>query len=229
MTMRKQYLADLEKIRSEITEMGHKTVQSVEAAVKSLVTLNLDEAEASRQYEKIVDAMNAVIDKDCIITIATQAPAASDVRFIVSSLKIASEIERVADYANNIAKTVQKRLAADSLKPVAGLMDDIETLGMQAAAMLEEAVTAFLNNDADLASSVRAKDAEVNKIYKSLQARLPYIPLHSPEEQFALLEINNCIRYLERVADRATNVAEWVFYIATGFPAAKDKIGAERA
>ena len=223
MTLRKGYVAGLEKIRGEITEMGQKTVSSVEAAVKSLVTLNRSEAEASRQLEKAVDALNAVVDKTCIITIATQAPAATDVRFIVASLKIASEIERVADYANNIAKSVQKRLSADDLKPLARLMPEIEVLGNRAAQMLADAVTAFEQNDAELANSVREQDKEVNKLYKAIQARLPFITVTNPQEQAALLEINNSVRYLERVADRATNVAEWVFYIATGFPAEKLK------
>jgi phosphate transport system protein len=221
--MRKDFLADLEKIRTEIIEMGQKTVHSVEVAVKSLSTLNVNDAEVSRQYEKAVDTLNAVIDKSCIITIATQAPAATDVRFLVASLKIASEIERVADYANNIAKSVQKRLTTEDVKPFHSLMPDIETLGIKAAGLLADAVTAYQTNDAELSNTIRQQDSEINKLHKDIVRRLAFVSLSNAKEQAVLLEINNAVRYLERVADRATNVAEWVFYISTGFPAAKQK------
>ncbi|MCX7779856.1 MAG: phosphate signaling complex protein PhoU [Negativicutes bacterium] len=221
--MRKGYLDELAKIRDEICDMGHKTVLSVEAAVKALTTLNAGDAQESRQYEKAVDTLNALIDKACIVTIATQAPAATDVRFLVASLKIASEIERVADYANNIAKSVQKRLLPEDVRPCLELMPEIEILGRKAAVMMTNAVEAYQKQDAELAGCVREQDAEVNKLRKAIIAKLALLNIGNAKEQAALLEINNAVRYLERVADRATNVAEWVIYIATGFPAQKKK------
>ena len=219
--MRKEYLADLEGIRNEIIVMGDKTAQAIEAAARALMTLDGAEAQAARQYEKAVDSMNAVVDKTCIVTIATQAPAATDVRFIVASLKIASEIERIADYANNIGKTVQKRLTATGMKPVAELMPEMKQLGEGTAQMLRQAMEAFRQSDAGVAAVLSERDKEINAIYKSIQSKLPYVELTTPEEQAAFLEFNNAVRYLERAGDRATNIGEWVFYIATGFPAAK--------
>lgn len=106
-----------------------------------------------------------------------------------------------------------------SLAPVT---DGVTKLGELAAAMLADAIRAYALNDAELATQVRERDAEVNKLNKALIKDILAIAMTNPQNQEAVLEYNVAIRYIERVADRATNIAEGVFYIATGFNV-KDK------
>ncbi|MDF2568736.1 MAG: phoU 2, partial [Sporomusa sp.] len=157
------------------------------------------------------------IDERCITTIATQQPAAVDLRFLVSTIKIANELERVADYANNIAKIVQKKFPRLDLTAVKPLSERITEIGNMAAGMLTDSIKAYECNDADLASQVRERDAVVNKLNKALLKDILEIAIANPNNQEVVLEYSVAIRYIERVADRATNIAEWVFYIATGF------------
>ncbi|WP_425061388.1 Phosphate-specific transport system accessory protein PhoU [Sporomusa carbonis] len=215
--MRANFLQELASIRTEVKEMGDKTTLSVRTAVNSFIGNNAETALRSRQYEKEVDDMYKQIDDRCIATIATQQPAAADLRFLVSSIKIANEIERVADYANNIAKIVQKKFPRMDLAALTPLSEKVKKIGDLAAGMLADAIKAYDVNDANLASQVRERDAEVNKLNKALLKDILNVAVSDPISQEAVLEYNVAIRYIERVADRATNIAELVFYTATGY------------
>jgi phosphate transport system protein len=215
--VRANFLQELADIRESIKTMGERATLSVETAVSSFAANDVSHAAQSRQYEKEVDAMYKEIDEKCIVTMATQQPTAIDLRFLVSSIKIANEIERVADYANNIAKIVQKKFPGLDLTSLAPLADRVSKLGEMAVAMLADSIKAYELKDANLASQVRERDAEVNKLNKQLLKDILNIAVANPGNQEAVIEYNVAIRYLERVADRSTNIAEWVFYIATGY------------
>lgn len=211
------FLQELANIKSLVIDMGEKTTASVLSAVESFTANNAEAALRSRQLEKEVDMMYTNIDEQCIATIATQQPAAADLRLLISSIKIASEIERVADYANNIAKIVQKKFPKMERNAVESLSPRIKALGDLAAQMLADAITAYDSNDANLASQVRERDAVVNQLNKGLIKDLLATAVANPNLQEVVVEYNVAIRYIERVADRATNIAESVFYIATGY------------
>lgn len=215
--MRANFEHELAGIREAVKLMGEKTTLSVITAVNSFAGNNAETAMRSRQYEKEVDSMYKEIDDQCIVTIATQQPAAVDLRFLVSTIKIANELERVADYANNIAKIVQKKFPRLDLTALDPLSEQVIEIGNMAAGMLADSIKAYEANDAALASQVRERDAVVNKLNKALLKEILNIAMTNPNNQEVVLEYNVAIRYIERVADRATNIAEWVFYIATGF------------
>ncbi|WP_371381555.1 phosphate signaling complex protein PhoU [Sporomusa aerivorans] len=215
--LRANFMQELTGIREAIKNMGERATLSVQMAVGSFTTNDVSCAMRSRQYEKEVDAMYKEIDDKCIVTMATQQPAAIDLRFLVSSIKIANEIERIADYANNIAKIVQKKFPGLELSSLAPVSARITKLGDMAVEMLADSIKAYELNDANLASLVRERDVEVNKLNKQLLKDILNIAIDNPGNQEVVLEYNVAIRYIERVADRATNIAEWVFYIATGY------------
>ena len=106
---RKLYSNELAGIKQLTLEMGQKTVDAVRFATQALISNDADIAGKARSLEKEVDVLYRQIDDRCIVSIATQQPMAGDLRFLVSTLKIATEIERIADYANNIAKMVQRK------------------------------------------------------------------------------------------------------------------------
>lgn len=217
MAVRKGYQAEMARIRQVIIDMGEKSVSAIRASVGALAVGKPEMADTARRYEKEVDALYEAIDQELITTIATQQPLASDLRFIVASLKIASEVERIADYGNNIAKIVQKKLAPLDPAPVKLVAETANRMGELAVDMLAGAIKAYATNDADLATQVIERDSDVNKLNKALFRILADTACASETAQEAILEVHTAIRYIERVADRSTNISEWVFYAATGF------------
>ena len=217
MAVRKGYEAEMLRVRRLITDMGGKSVAAVRASIQALVAGKPDQADLARQYEKEIDVLYEAIDEELIVTIATQQPMASDLRFIVASLKIASEIERTADYGNNIAKIVQRKLASLDPEPVKKVADSVQKMGDLATAMLTDAVKAYETNDADLAEQVIERDKAVNALNKSLFRLLTETARADSKGQEVILQVHTAIRYIERVADRSTNIAEWVFYAVTGY------------
>lgn len=217
MIVRKDFEIEMARVRQVITNMGEMSTVSVRSAINALVSGNPSLADLSRQYEKEVDLLYQDMDEELVRTIATQQPLASDLRFVVASLKIATEIERIADYGNNIAKIVQRKLAVLDPEPVKKVADTVSTMGELACAMLTDAVTAYKTNDADLATQVIERDADVNALNKALFRVLAETACADLKSQEAILQVHTAIRYIERVADRSTNVAEWVFYAATGY------------
>ena len=217
MAIRKGYENEMVRVRQVITEMGEKSVASIRAAISALVSGNPEIATLSRQYEKEVDVLYQAMDEELITTIATQQPLASDLRFIVASLKIASEIERTADYGNNIAKIVQKKLTLLDPAPVKRVAETVSRMGDLAVAMLADSIKSYETNDADLANQVIERDAEVNALNRALFRVLAETVSTDAKVLETVLQVHTAIRYIERVADRSTNVAEWVFYSATGY------------
>lgn len=217
MSVRKSYETEMARVRQVITGMGEKSVAAIRSAVGALVAGKPEMADLARHYEKEVDSLYEAMDEELITTIATQQPLASDLRFIVASLKIASEIERTADYGNNIAKIVQKKMALLDPEPVRQVAETVQRMGELATAMLSDAVKAYADNDADLATQVIERDSEVNTLNKALFRVLAETAYANVKSQETILQVHTAIRYIERVADRSTNISEWVFYAATGF------------
>ncbi|MDU4962516.1 MAG: phosphate signaling complex protein PhoU [Sporomusaceae bacterium] len=217
MAVRTGYDSEMARVRQVIAGMGGKALVSVRSAIDALVLNDPALADLSRQYEKEIDLLYQTMDEELIRTIATQQPLASDLRFIVSSLKIASEVERIADYGNNIAKIVQKKLALLDPAPVRQVAATVAEMAQLALAMLADAIKAYEDNDADLATEVIRRDADVNALNKALFRVLAETACADVKAQETILQVHTAIRYIERVADRSTNVAEWVFYSVTGY------------
>ncbi|EGO64269.1 phosphate signaling complex protein PhoU [Acetonema longum] len=223
--VRKEYLNELANIRSTVIGMGEKTVASVLNATSALAERDSEMAAASRQYEKDVDKIYTAVDETCIRTMATQQPAATDLRFLVATMKIATEVERIADYANNIAKIVQKKFPQVDVTHIVPLSPTVKSMGDLAATMLSDAMRAYATNDPDLASEVIGRDDAVDRIRKDLFVKLISNATADAKALEAILELHTAIRYIERVADRSTNIAEWVFYVATGYKMPDEKPG----
>jgi phosphate transport system protein len=222
--VRKEFEGELEVIRSMINQIGEKAASFVAAAVDCLVTLDVEAAKEIRRTEREIDELYRAVDEKCVAIIATQQPMAGDLRLLIASIKIAGEIERIADYANNIAKRVQKKLPDSELGSshhyVSG---SVKTMGEHAVTMLREALRSYQGKDTDLAETVMAKDAVVDALNKSLLNDIINNVVPHSRDQAVVLELHTAIRYIERVADRATNIAEAVFYISTGFPYTKKR------
>ncbi len=217
MNVRKDYDEKLMEISRLINQMGRQTTIFVAGVVEALVVFDGEGARNVRHHESEVDELYRIIDEKCITLIATQQPAAGDLRFLISSVKISGEIERIADYANNIAKIIHKKLPELELRPVSHLGSAIRSMGVLAVEMLADAVQAFENKDRMFVDVAKQRDMEVNKAHRNLFKLMIGTGCPDSNVQTAILELYTAVRYLERVADRAVNIAEWVFYMETGF------------
>ncbi len=214
---RKLYSNELAAIKQLTLEMGHKTVDAVKFAAQALINNDAEIAGKARSLEKEVDGMYRQIDDRCIVSIATQQPMAGDLRFLVSTLKIATEIERIADYANNIAKMVQRKFSAEDMSPTDSMKPAVDIMSREAVSMLAEALAAYEKNDADMAMLVPQRDALVNRLNKDLFRNILAMATVKKYANELAMDFHTAVRYIERVADRSGNIAEYVYYAATGY------------
>ena len=214
---RKLYSNELAGIKQLTLEMGQKTVDAVRFATQALISNDADIAGKARSLEKEVDVLYRQIDDRCIVSIATQQPMAGDLRFLVSTLKIATEIERIADYANNIAKMVQRKFSAEDMSPTDSMKPAVDIMSREAVSMLAEALAAYEKNDADMAMLVPQRDALVNRLNKDLFRNILAMATVKKYANELAMDFHTAVRYIERVADRSGNIAEYVYYAATGY------------
>ena len=214
---RKLYSNELAAIKQLTLEMGQKTVEAVRFAAQALINNDADIAGKARSLEKEVDVLYRQIDDRCIVSIATQQPMAGDLRFLVSTLKIATEIERIADYANNIAKMVQRKFSSEDMSPTDSLKPAVDIMSREAVSMLTEALAAYEKNDADLAMLVPKRDALVNRLNKDLFRNILAMATVKKYANELAMDFHTAVRYIERVADRSGNIAEYVYYAVTGY------------
>lgn len=206
-------ISDIKKI---IRQMGDKTALMLEASVKALTKNDLDAAQRARQYEKEVDSLYQTVDGYCASYLAAKTLSTGDLYFLIATLKISSELERTADYGNNIAKLAQNNfphLDISSFKPLFG---PLEEMSEKAVHMLKNAVDAYETRNEELALKVLESDKFVNILNKKLFKGILASVTVKPWTQEVALDFHIVVRYLERVADRSTNIAEWVFYINSG-------------
>ena len=214
---RKLYSEELANIKNLTLTMGQKTVDAVRFATQALVANDPDMATKARELEKEVDVLYRQVDDRCIVSIATQQPIAGDLRFLVSTLKIATEIERIADYANNIAKMVQRKFSNEDMSPTESLKPSVDIMSREALSMLMEALEAYEKNDSDLAALVPKRDALVNRLNKDLFRNILAMATVKKYANELAMDFHTAVRYIERVADRSGNIAEYVYYAATGY------------
>lgn len=214
---RKLYSEELANIKNLTLTMGQKTVDAVRFATQALVANDPDMAAKARELEKEVDVLYRQVDDRCIVSIATQQPMAGDLRFLVSTLKIATEIERIADYANNIAKMVQRKFSNEDMSPTESLKPSVDIMSREALSMLMEALDAYEKNDSDLAALVPKRDALVNRLNKDLFRNILAMATVKKYANELAMDFHTAVRYIERVADRSGNIAEYVYYAVTGY------------
>ena len=213
---RKGYSEEISELKKMNLEMGKKTVVAIKIAAQALLENDVEMAAQVRSLEKEVDVLYQKVDDRCISFIATQQPMARDLRFLVSSIKIATEIERIADYANKIAKKVQRKFSQENMTSIESLKPATDLMALEAASMLEEALHSYEANDAELAVLLNERDAIVNRLKKELLLDAIAMTVINPNSTELAMDYHTTIRYIERIADRAVKIAEFVYYEVTG-------------
>lgn len=208
----KSFDEELEEVRNTIVEMGGLAESQLEASIRSLSERNTELALKTIEADKTVDELENSIDTMSIRLLALRNPVADDLRLVISALKIASLLERVADYAANIAKRVIALNLAPSIAPVSA----IPRMGEMVRRMIDDTLTAYSSGDADLAYDVWSRDQDVDQLYNSMFRELLTFMMEDPRSITSCTHLIFMAKNIERIGDHMTNISEIVIYQVTG-------------
>ncbi len=208
----KAFDEDITRLRGLIAEMGGLAEVAIGEAMDALVRHDVELAKEVVARDKHLDVKEMEVDKLAVRVIALRAPMADDLREVIAALKIAGMLERIGDYAKNIAKRVgeiegRKRFEPLTLLPA---MADI------ARSMVHDVMTAYAARDSEAAKDVVARDDKVDSFYNSIFRNLVSYMMENPGTISSAAQLLFVARNLERIGDHATNIAEMVHYAASG-------------
>ncbi|MCD6583944.1 MAG: phosphate signaling complex protein PhoU [Candidatus Omnitrophica bacterium] len=210
--MERRFDEELKELKQKLIETSELVKRMIKNAVESLKERNESLIEKVFEDEEKVNMAQIEIDDHALKLIALRQPAASDLRFIISVIKINSDLERMADLAVNIAERNRELLKEPPLKPLI----DVPRMAQIAQGMLEDAIKAFLEKDAELARDICKRDDTVDNINDQIFRELLTYMLSDPKNINRAIKLILVGKYLERIADHSTNIAEDVYYIIKG-------------
>lgn len=208
----KAFDEDITRLRGLIAEMGGLAEVAIHEALDALVRGDVDLAEKVVARDKRIDALETEVDKLAVRIIALRAPMADDLREVIAALKIGGVVERIGDYSKNIAKRVGMIEGRARFEPLTLL----PAMGELASEMVHDVLTAYAARDPDLAREVIATDAKVDAFYNSIFRNLVSHMVENPSTISSAAQLLFVARNIERIGDHATNVAEMVYFAATG-------------
>ena len=203
---------DLDTIRDDVLRLASLVDEQLAFAVKALVERNLDLAHQVNSVDERINQLRYKIEEECMTTIATQQPAASDLRRIITSMHMAVELERMADHASGIATIVLRMGDQPLLKPLL----DIPRMQAVTSEMLNQAMDAYVRTDPDLARRVVLRDDEVDALYNQVLRELLTYMAQDKNTITRAMYLLWVAHNLERTADRVTNLCERIIFSATG-------------
>ena len=208
----KAFDEELGQLRGLVAEMGGLAEQAIGDSLQALVRRDLDAAARIVESDQRIDALEAEIERQVVRLIALRAPMADDLRDILAAMKIAGVVERMGDYAKNIAKRVPVIADTPGIEPLSIL----PAMGRLAAEMVRDALDAYAARDARAAVAVCARDRAVDDFYNSLFRTLLTHMMENPHTISAAAHLLFIAKNLERIGDHATNMAEMIYFAATG-------------
>ena len=203
---------DMDEIRGMIAEMGARAETAVINAMKALNDNDKELATITRAEDKIIDQLETDVEKLVVRTIALRAPMADDLRELVAALKMSAVIERIGDYAKNIAK----RVGLLETKNFLTTNDQLRRMGEIVIEMIRTALDAYAKRDIDLAQAVIARDSDVDQLYKDLFVDFVAFVAKHPTSATEIAHLLFISKNLERVGDHSSTVAEMIYFTETG-------------
>ena len=209
--MRNRFDQQLEKLNVELVTMGALCEDALTYAIRALFDRESDMAERAEEAEKQIDQMEREIESICMRLLLQQQPVARDLRVISSALKMIGDMERIGDQAADIAEIV-KYLKEDDVPNLRHLRE----MSDFAAGMVTASINSFVRQDLDLAKKVILDDDVVDGYFEKVKEALIGFIAEGDRDGAFLLDILMIAKYIERIGDHATNIAEWVVYSITG-------------
>jgi phosphate transport system protein len=208
----KAFDEDINRLRGLISEMGGRAELALTRAMTALNTGDLELAAEVIRDDKRIDALEAEVEVLAVQTIALRAPMADDLREMIASLKIVSVVERIGDYAKNIAKRVALLNESRSIEAIPLLMSMSELV----TSLVRDSLDSFARRDAALAKNVTVRDKPIDDFYNSIFRALVTFMMENPRSISESAHLLFVAKNLERIGDHATNIAEMVHYVVTG-------------
>jgi phosphate transport system protein len=209
---REHFVQQLRSLQDDLLRLAGLAESAIGRAVTALQNQDIEEARRIIAEDDIIDRQQYALEDRALLLIARQAPMAVDLRMISAVISIASELERIGDYAEGIAKITIRGAGEPLLKPLI----DVPRMAEKAQRMLRTAVEAFVNRDVEAARGLGAADTEVDQLTTQVQNELLSYMLRDPENIERALHLMFVAHNLERVADRTTNIAERLIFLVTG-------------
>lgn len=213
------YDEELKKLSTLIVQMGGIAESQLAGAVEAVVKRDSDLASEIVKSDVKIDAIRTQVDDLAIELLARRQPMANDLRLIVSALRISSEIERIGDYAKNVAKRSIALNQAPMVRPVHA----VPRMAALVQALIKDVLDAYITGDAAKADAVRDRDEEVDELYTSLFRELLTYMMEDPRSITACTHLLFIAKNIERIGDHATNVAELIHYTVKGEMPAEDR------
>ncbi|RLK10606.1 phosphate signaling complex protein PhoU [Ruegeria conchae] len=204
---------DLEAIQAHIMKMGGLVEAAIMGAARSLETRDEELAQEVRQGDKAIDALEELINEETARLIALRAPTAGDLRLVLSVLKVSANLERIGDYSKNIAKRTTVLVNAGEIN---GSAAALRRMAREVELMLRDALDAYIQRDAELATDVIERDQEVDQMYNGLFREFLTFMAEDPRNISSCMHLHFIAKNIERMGDHVTAIAEQVVYLVTG-------------
>ena len=219
------FTEELEHISADILRMGGMAEAMIEDAIRALTKGDVELGEATAKRDKQLDAMEADIDRQITRVLALRQPMASDLRAVMGAYKIASELERIGDLSKNIARRTGEMTDRKEIKST---LKGIRRMGDAVRRQMQATLDAYSSGDEKAAVTVCVRDDEINEHYNSLfHESLTYM-MEDPRTIGTGAHMMFIVKHLERIGDHCTNIAEVVYYQATGNHLTPEEINAAR-
>lgn len=202
----------LDVLQDLLLKMSASVEESMEKSIRSLLTQRVDLANEVIALDRKTDELEEQIENKCIHIIATQQPMGSDLRRLTAIIKLITDLERIGDYSVDIAEIVVEIGDEPLIKPLV----DIPRMAEVSTVMIRHSINAYINMDANLAKEAALMDEEVDRLYKQVYVDLLSLLMADPTKMKQITQLLFIGRYLERIADHATNICERVIYMVTG-------------
>jgi phosphate transport system protein len=204
---------DLEAIQGKIMKMGGLVETAILDAAQSLETRDEELAEKVRAGDRAVDELEQMINEDCARVIALRAPTAADLRIVLSVIKISSNLERIGDYAKNMAK---RTTILSNMNPINGSQAALRRMAREVNEMLKDALDAYIQRDVAKAHAVIERDVDVDQMYNALFREFLTFMMEDPRNITGCMHLHFMAKNTERMGDHVTSIAEQVIYLVTG-------------
>lgn len=212
MEARHRFTLELNNLKQLILKMGALVEESLGKAITALARRDSELAQAVIEGDSVIDDLQNQIEDNCTRLIATEQPVAGDLRAILTSVKLCSDLERIGDHARHLARAVEQ--IPGSVMAVA--LPKIRRMAELGQSMVHDSLTAFVEQSADGAMAVAARDEEIDHAHQELYAEIVTMMKQHPEQIDAGISLMFLNRFLERLGDHVTNMCEWVIYANRG-------------
>ena len=204
---------DLETIQAQIMKMGGLVEEAILNAAKSLETRDEELAEDVRKRDAAIDQLEEQINEEAARVIALRAPTAIDLRLILSVIKISGNLERIGDYAKNMAK---RTTVLSSMPQINGSTAALRRMAKEVERMLRDVLDAYIQRDSDLAQDVMHRDHDVDQMYNALFREFITFMMEDPRNITPCMHLHFIAKNTERMGDHVTSIGEQVIYLVTG-------------